>query len=235
MPPTATPSASDPQRPDTSTFLEQQAAILLDAPDNDTMVRRLLAAALQRISALEQQLAAAPPGRPRPQPSLRPRILTLLRGGVSNVDMDGKNTLQIKAIRVVISTFETLPNSVITGPISRTEKDAFMRYLIKWRCRVITPWQKGAHSSRAIASKALAGTHRTNHIDIQQVVMQSRAASMTTLDRFSPSLTGRIRISTVICYASCGQCAASATAATAQTVLESAAAQWTSHHAGAGR
>jgi hypothetical protein len=30
-------------------------------------------------------------------------------GGVSNVDMDGNNTLQIKAIRVVISTFETLP------------------------------------------------------------------------------------------------------------------------------
>ena len=44
------------------------------------MVRRLLAAALRRISALEQQLAAAaPPGRPRPQPSLRPAILTLLR------------------------------------------------------------------------------------------------------------------------------------------------------------
>jgi hypothetical protein len=31
------------------------------------------------------------------------------KGSVSNVDMDGKNTLQIKAIRVVISTFETLP------------------------------------------------------------------------------------------------------------------------------
>jgi hypothetical protein len=30
--------------------------------------------------------------------------------GVSNVDMDGNNTLQIKAIRVVISTFETLPS-----------------------------------------------------------------------------------------------------------------------------
>src|SRR4029453_3093747 len=32
--------------------------------------------------------------------------------------------------------------------------------------------------------------------------MQSRAASMTTLDKLDPSLTGRIRISTVICYAS---------------------------------
>ena len=31
----------------------------------------------------------------------------------------------------------------------------------------ITPWRKGAHSSRAIARKALAGTHRTNLIDIQ--------------------------------------------------------------------
>ena len=80
MPPTVTPPAPAPLRPDTSAFLEQQAAILLDAPDNDTMVRRLLAAALRRISALEQQLAAAaPPGRPRPQPSLRPAILTLLR------------------------------------------------------------------------------------------------------------------------------------------------------------
>jgi hypothetical protein len=80
MPPTDTPPAPDPRRPDTSAFLEQQAAILLDAPDNDTIVRRLLAAPLWRISALEQQLAAAaPPGRPRPQPSLRPAILTLLR------------------------------------------------------------------------------------------------------------------------------------------------------------
>jgi acetolactate synthase-1/2/3 large subunit len=32
--------------------------------------------------------------------------------------------------------------------------------------------------------------------------MQSRAASMTTFDRVGPSLTGRRRISTVICYAS---------------------------------
>ena len=80
MPPTDTRLATDPLRPDPSAFLEQQAAILLDAPDNDTMVRRLLAAALRRISELEQQLAAAaPPGRGRPQPSLRPRILTLLR------------------------------------------------------------------------------------------------------------------------------------------------------------
>jgi hypothetical protein len=55
MPPTDTPPAPDPRRPDTSAFLEQQAAILLDAPDNDTIVRRLLAAALRRISALEQQ------------------------------------------------------------------------------------------------------------------------------------------------------------------------------------
>ena len=76
MPPTDTPPASDPRPPDPRAFLEQQAAILLDAPDNETMVRRLLAAALQRISALEQQLAAAPAGRPRPQASLRPAILT---------------------------------------------------------------------------------------------------------------------------------------------------------------
>ena len=30
-------------------------------------------------------------------------------GGVSNVDIDGNNTLKIKAIGVAISTFETLP------------------------------------------------------------------------------------------------------------------------------
>src|SRR5262249_21182329 len=67
MPPTDTPPAPDPRRPDTSAFLEQQAAILLDAPDNDTMVRRLLAAALRRVSAVGQQLAApAPPRAARP-------------------------------------------------------------------------------------------------------------------------------------------------------------------------
>src|SRR5262245_35356541 len=31
------------------------------------------------------------------------------KGGVSNVDIDGNNAFQIKAIGVVISTFETLP------------------------------------------------------------------------------------------------------------------------------
>jgi hypothetical protein len=30
--------------------------------------------------------------------------------GVSNMDIDGNNAWQIKAIGVVISTFETLPN-----------------------------------------------------------------------------------------------------------------------------
>ena len=30
-------------------------------------------------------------------------------GGVSNVDIDGNNTLEIKAMGVTISTFETLP------------------------------------------------------------------------------------------------------------------------------
>ena len=70
----------------------------------------------------------------------------------------------------------------------------------------MTPWRKGVHSSRAIASKALAGAHRTNYIDIQQVVKQSQPASMMTLDKLSPSFTGRIRISTVICYASVTDC-----------------------------
>src|SRR5437016_7989521 len=80
MPPTDTLPAPDTLRPDTSAFLEQQAAILMDAPDNDTMVRRLLAAALRRIGVLEQQLAAATqPGGPHSQPSPRHPNLTALR------------------------------------------------------------------------------------------------------------------------------------------------------------
>jgi hypothetical protein len=66
----------------------------------------------------------------------------------------------------------------------------------------MTPWRKDAHASRAIARKALAGKHRTNYIDIQQVVKQSQPASIMTLDKLGPSFTGRIRISTAICYAS---------------------------------
>jgi hypothetical protein len=36
--------------------------------------------------------------------------------GVSNVDIDGNNTLQIKAIGIVISTFETLPGGNTAVP-----------------------------------------------------------------------------------------------------------------------
>jgi hypothetical protein len=35
------------------------------------------------------------------------------RGGVSNVDIAGNNALQIKAIGVTISTFETLPKRLL--------------------------------------------------------------------------------------------------------------------------
>jgi len=116
MPPTATPPASDPLRPDTRAFLEQQAAILLDAPDNDTMVRRLLAAALRRISALEQQLAAAaPPGRPRPQSSLRPPILTLLRE-----QPDGLTRLQIEEAMAQRGLGDTLRRMVRDAVLVRT-------------------------------------------------------------------------------------------------------------------
>ena len=66
----------------------------------------------------------------------------------------------------------------------------------------MTPWWRGAHARRARARKTLAETHRTNHIDIQRVVKQSQPASMTTLGRLSPPLTVKIRISTVMCYAS---------------------------------
>ena len=37
--------------------------------------------------------------------------LETLLGGVSNVDIDGNNAFQIKAIGVVIPTFETLPHT----------------------------------------------------------------------------------------------------------------------------
>ena len=40
-------------------------------------------------------------------------------GGVSTVDIDGKNTLQIKARGVVISTFETRPTHALVSPNSR--------------------------------------------------------------------------------------------------------------------
>jgi predicted flavoprotein YhiN len=36
-------------------------------------------------------------------------VMEVSSGGVSNVDIDRNNTLQIKSIEAVISTFETLP------------------------------------------------------------------------------------------------------------------------------
>ncbi len=68
-------------------------------------------------------------------------------------------------------------------------------------CAIVL-WRRGAHASRALASQAIAGIHRTHHIDVQQVVIQSRAVSMTALHRLALSWMGRLRASTVICYAS---------------------------------
>src|SRR5262249_7598468 len=50
-------------------------------------------------------------GAPRPRWSHRAaaRAAGARSGSVSNVDIDGNNTLQIKAIGAAISTFETLP------------------------------------------------------------------------------------------------------------------------------
>src|SRR5438445_1356424 len=116
MPPTDTRPATDTLRPDTNAFLEQQAAILLDAPDNDTMVRRLLAAALRRISALEQQLAAAAQaGRPRPQPSLRHPILTLLQE-----QPDGLTRRQIEEAMARRGLGDTLQRMVRDALLVRT-------------------------------------------------------------------------------------------------------------------
>src|SRR5262249_3445916 len=53
---------------------------------------------------------------------------------------------------------------------------------------------------------ALAGTHCTKYVDIQQVVKQSQPVSRTTVDKLGLLLTRMIRISTVICYASLGAC-----------------------------
>jgi len=50
-----------------------------------------------------------PMGQPRWNASSVRGILHNQVGGVSNVDIDGNNAFQIKAIGVVISTFETLP------------------------------------------------------------------------------------------------------------------------------
>jgi hypothetical protein len=109
MPPTETRPATDTLRPDPSAFLEQQAAILLDAPDNDTMVRR--------ISELEQQLAAAAqPGRPpRPQPSLRHPILTLLRE-----QPDGLTRRQIEEAMARHGLGDTLQRMVRDALLVRT-------------------------------------------------------------------------------------------------------------------
>ena len=116
MPPTDTLPTTDPLRLDPSAFLEQQAAILMDAPDNDTMVRRLLAAALRRISELEQQLAAAtPPGRPRAQPSLRHPILTLLRA-----QPDGLTRRQIEEAMARRGLGDTLQRMVRDALLVRT-------------------------------------------------------------------------------------------------------------------
>jgi hypothetical protein len=41
------------------------------------------------------------------------RLCPLHCGGVSNADRDGNNALQLKAIGVVISTFDTLPKESI--------------------------------------------------------------------------------------------------------------------------
>ena len=112
MPPT------DTLRPDTRAFLEQQAAILMDAPDNDTMVRRLLAAALRRIGELEQQLAAATqpaPRRPRSQPSLRHPILTLLRE-----QPDGLTRRQIEEAMARRGLGDTLQRMVRDALLVRT-------------------------------------------------------------------------------------------------------------------
>ena len=116
MSPTDTLPATDTLRPDTSAFLEQQAAILMDAPDNDTMVRRLLAAALRRIGALEQQLAAATqPGRPRSQPSLRHPILTLLQE-----QPDGLTRRQIEEAMARRGLGDTLQRMVRDALLVRT-------------------------------------------------------------------------------------------------------------------
>jgi len=45
----------------------------------------------------------------RPLLFFSPLVFNGVKGGVSNVDIDGNNAWQIKAIGVVISTFETPP------------------------------------------------------------------------------------------------------------------------------
>src|SRR5262245_46922498 len=47
---------------------------------------------------------------------LETRLRHAETGGVSNVDIDGNNTLEIKAIGVVISTFETRPKKAYWTP-----------------------------------------------------------------------------------------------------------------------
>jgi hypothetical protein len=79
------------------------------------MVRRLLAAALQRISVLEQQLAATPAGRLRPQASLRPAILTQLRE-----QPDGLTRAQLEAALAQPGLSDTLRRMVRDAVLVRT-------------------------------------------------------------------------------------------------------------------
>src|SRR5215510_710384 len=49
------------------------------------------------------------------------KVRNKLPGGVSNVDIDGNNTLEIKAIGVVISTFETRPWASLAQGLKRNQ------------------------------------------------------------------------------------------------------------------
>src|SRR5262245_57694433 len=62
-------------------------------------------------------------------------------GGVSNVDIDGNNTLYIKGTGAVISTFETLPDahSVETMASATTDVLSTVRSLVRPDTRCDTP------------------------------------------------------------------------------------------------
>jgi len=66
------------------------------------------------------------PLTPLVSPQTLPATPDNIEGGVSNVDIDGNNAFQIKAIGVVISTFETLPHTPNPPAVSAQGRLHFM-------------------------------------------------------------------------------------------------------------
>jgi hypothetical protein len=86
------------------------------------------------------------PGIGAPMISIKANESKGLEGGVSNVDIAGNNALQIKAIGVVISTFETLPRaesetiSPFSGAAAGHKNDLMLHRKVMGQDQLHTTW-----------------------------------------------------------------------------------------------